>query len=197
MIFVLVYYYYYFYLGIFLEFRVVEINPFLSDPALHLFLQTELSISQMESYLKHNVLLSNIRDRVIAEQKVRDQKEKHGGDLNRLHDSQYEEQTLKSLTRSYSLDTILSLTKNEKVREKSGGRGWSNFIGDGVCRNEVLVDSDVTDFQSKMPVYFVTVFLMKNCIIVFVFREFYSIKVCIFKYRYKNGMQFKSNLLGI
>ena len=119
----------------------------------------------MESYLKHNILLSNIRDRVIAEQKVRAQKEKSGGERSRNHDSQWEEQALNSLPRSYSLDTILSITKNEKVREKSGGRGWSNFIGDGICRNEVLVDRDVTDFQSKMY-FFVEHFIIRTCFIV-------------------------------
>ncbi|XP_066912945.1 uncharacterized protein [Clytia hemisphaerica] len=124
--------------------KVVEVNPFLSDPALHLFLQTELSISQMESYLKHSVLLSNIRDRVIAEQKLREQRKKNNEDnMNELACS--DQNCL--LTRSLSLDTILSLRKDEKTNEKAPGRGWSNFIGERGQRNQVFADRDVIDFH--------------------------------------------------
>jgi len=120
------------------------VNPFLSDPALHLFLQTELSISQMESYLKHSVLLSNIRDRVIAEQKLREQRKKNNEDnMNELACS--DQNCL--LTRSLSLDTILSLRKDEKTNEKAPGRGWSNFIGERGQRNQVFADRDVIDFH--------------------------------------------------
>lgn len=125
-----------------LFFRVVEVNPFLSDPALHLFLQTDLPISQMESYLKHGVLLSNIRDRVIAEQKIREQREKNiEANLERTCTN-----NTCALKRSLSVDTIISLKKDEKLICKEEGRGWSNFIGDGVYFNQVTIDKNIDKF---------------------------------------------------
>ena len=103
----------------------------------------------MESYLKHNVLLSNIRDRVIAEQRLREQKQKTLNEIE-VDPPCFERECL--LNRSLSLDTIMSIHKDEKTSEKSSGRGWSNYIGEGSCRNEVLVDKDVTDFHSKCSV---------------------------------------------
>ena len=100
----------------------------------------------MESYLKHNVLLSNIRDRVIAEQRLREQKQKTLNEIE-VDPPCFERECL--LNRSLSLDTIMSMHKDAKTSEKSSGRGWSNYIGEGSCRNEVLVDKDVTDFHSK------------------------------------------------
>lgn len=123
---------------------MVEINSFLSDPALHLFLQTDLPIEQMESYLQHAVLLSNIRDRVIAEQKIREQRVKNtesanserGTCLNYIH--------MRKI--SLSVDTIIALKKDDSLVCKEEGRGWSNFIGDGVCHNQVTIDKDMDKF---------------------------------------------------
>ena len=111
----------------------------------------------MESYLKHGVMLSNIRDRVIAEQRLREQKQKTLNEVD-LEPPCFEHECL--LSRSLSLDSLLSIRKDEKTNEKTSGRGWSNFIGESSCRNEVYyADKDVTDFQSTIFIFIIFVII--------------------------------------
>lgn len=128
--------------------NVVEVNPFLSDPALHLFLQTDLLVEQMERYLEHCSLLSNIRDRIIMLQKNREQKAK---EKETQTTQEYEHSYTKTLNlkKTLSSDCIYSMKKkNMSSCEKHGGKGWSQYLGDDFRPSIVKTDRDVTDFSS-------------------------------------------------
>ena len=133
-------------IGIFILifFRVVEINAFLSESALHLFLQTELSRQQMDKLLQHGVHLSNIRDRIIMLQKVKEQKEKNEDSCEQLRFYNFKTCDFK---RSISVDNIIIAKKVLDV-PKDDGRGWSQCIGDGNCTWDITANRDNTNFCS-------------------------------------------------
>ncbi|XP_047137082.1 sorting nexin-7 isoform X1 [Hydra vulgaris] len=123
--------------------KVVEINAFLTDSALHLFLQTELSRSQMDKLLQQGVHLSNIRDKIIMLQKSKIQKEKTV-DSEQLRFYNFKTCDFK---RSISVDNIIVAKKVLNV-PKDDGRGWSQYIGDGNCTWEVTSKKDSTDYYA-------------------------------------------------
>ena len=122
-------------------FRVVEVTSFLYEHALHLFLQTDMSISNMENVLRHGVHLSNVRDRVIALHKYKENKQK-------AKDMQYKSFSEINMKRTFSLDSFTtSMGKVEEVNDSnqdSGGRGWSRYIGERTWN--ATTDRDVSNF---------------------------------------------------
>lgn len=105
--------------------RVVEVNAFLSEPALHFFLQSTVPIPDMEYHLLHASLLSNIRDVIIQSNDAKERKQRRKMSI---------EAKCERLRRSLSLDSINSSTKTAKIQhhpEMGRGRGWSRFIGEG------------------------------------------------------------------
>ena len=105
--------------------RVIEINAFLSEPALHFFLQSTVPIPDMEYHLLHANLLSNIRDVIIHSNDAKERKQRRKRSI---------EAKCERLRRSLSLDSLQSNTKTNKTQqhpEVGRGRGWSRFIGEG------------------------------------------------------------------
>jgi len=131
--------------------KVVEVNPFLSDPALHLFLQTELPISQMNSYLECGMHLSNIRDRIL----ISVQKNK---ELKRRSDDHRQKECESTLLKEHFIRrsrSLASITSNERIewekaRLDEGGRGWSRYIGDANNWDTNGTEAcDYTDYQKE------------------------------------------------
>jgi len=105
--------------------KVVEINAFLSEPALHFFLQSAVPIPDMEYHLSHASLLSNIRDVIIQSNEAKERKQRRKMSI---------EAKCSRLRRSLSLDSLQANTKMTKMQqhpEIGRGRGWSRFIGEG------------------------------------------------------------------
>ncbi len=103
--------------------RVIEVNAFLSEPALHLFLQSNVHIPEMENHLLHASLLSNIRDVILQSNKAKEKKEQRKKSIQAKCDK---------LRRSLSLDSLsCKVLKEDRQVESGKGRGWSRYIGEG------------------------------------------------------------------
>ena len=122
---------------------MVEINAFLSEPALHFFLQSTVAIPDMEYHLSHASLLSNIRDVIIQSNQAKERKQRRKVSI---------EAKCERLRRSLSLDSLQSNTKINKVQqypETGRGRGWSRFIGEGY-HSFAFSTPDMVDFGGKL-----------------------------------------------
>jgi len=126
--------------------KVVEINAFLSEPALHFFLQSETPVQEMDYYLYHSGHLSNIRDRIIAMQKLSEKRE-----LRRQMRLEKKLERDARMRRYSSLDNILSTASSPLLNDdmmastSSGGRGWSRYYGLGYHAFTHHSDEDMTD----------------------------------------------------
>ena len=115
---------------------MIEINAFLSEPALHLFLQSSIPTSEMEYHLLHASHLSNVRDVILQSNNARQRKEQK--QLKKIGKGG-------KLKRSLSLDSLHTSSKElRRKQEKEGGpgtRGWSRYIGEGYHSWTYITDS--------------------------------------------------------